>query len=109
MVLVPAEFDSGQPSIVLQNWSQARLIAVQPGPRPLISTLILSTVYVLEACLISGFCHTHPGPSPPSIDDLEDFLASPQRVLALVDSEAKAIAAKHGTDRKSSIISEEVS
>lgn len=47
--------------------------------------------------------HTHH-----SIADLEDFLASPPRVLALVDSEAKAMAAKHGNPRKTAIISEEV-
>jgi len=42
-----------------------------------------------------------------SIADLEDFLARPERILALVDSEAQAVAAKHGTPRKSVIISEE--
>jgi len=43
-----------------------------------------------------------------SIADLEDFLASPARILALVDSEAQAVAAKHGTPRKTLIVSEEV-
>jgi len=45
---------------------------------------------------------------PRSISNIEDFLATPSRVLAMADAEAQEIASKHGTPRKTAINSEEV-